>query len=108
MEKKESSKAFSRLVEKAWSDEAFKERLLTDGARVLKEAGINVPEGVDVKFLENSEKVVHVVLPSPPPLDGELSGIELEAVVGGDILIPLDCDPGVARDSLEGPVYVDP
>ncbi len=101
MKKKEASKAFGRLVEKAWSDKAFKEKLLTDSAGVLKEAGIDVPEGVEIRFLENTEKVIHVVLPSLPPLDGELSGIELDAVAGG-VYVPGDCTVPVEKDALEG------
>ena len=57
---------------------------------IHREEGIDVPEGVDVKFLENTEKVIHVVLPSPPPLDGELSDTELQPVAGGDTYIPLN------------------
>jgi len=104
MDKKESSKAFGRLVEKAWTDEAFKKRLLTDGPGVLKEAGIDVPEGVDIQFHENTEKVVHAVLPSPPPVDGELSHTELEAVAGGSVFLPTECPENLPleRDALQG------
>ncbi|MBT3255637.1 MAG: hypothetical protein HN366_04135 [Deltaproteobacteria bacterium] len=37
---------------------------------MLVEAGIDVPEDVDIKFHENTGKVLHVVLPSPPPWMG--------------------------------------
>ncbi|MBT3255639.1 MAG: NHLP leader peptide family natural product precursor [Deltaproteobacteria bacterium] len=108
MSKKESSRAYGRLVEKAWSDESFKKRLLEDGKGVLVEAGIDVPEGVDIKFHENTGKVVHVVLPSPPSMDGELSHTELDAVAGGDLLIPDHCGSPLEIEGMGGQLDFDP
>lgn len=102
MSKKESSRAYGRLVEKAWSDEKFKKRLLEDGKGVLKDSGIDVPEGVEIQFHENTEKVVHVVLPSPPPMDEELSHTELDAVAGGAVKLPDECDNRLGKEALQG------
>ena len=54
------------MVIQAWSDEAFKERLLSDPIGVFKENGMPVPEGVHVKGLENTDQAVHFILPSKP------------------------------------------
>jgi hypothetical protein len=67
-------------VAQAWSDEAFKQRLLSDPAAVLQERGFAVPGEMGVKVMEDSPKMVHLVLPERPP---ELSDSELEQVAGG-------------------------
>ncbi|MCP4575482.1 MAG: hypothetical protein GY846_04270 [Deltaproteobacteria bacterium] len=68
---------------------------------MLVEAGIDVPEGVGIKFHENTGKVLHVVLPSPPPMDGELSHTELDAVAGGGTFLPDECESELEIDALE-------
>ena len=66
MYREEFQKAYGRMVIRAWSDEAFKERLLSDPITVFKETGIAVPQGLDVKVIENTEKAVHFILPPKP------------------------------------------
>ena len=74
--------AYGKIIAKAWTDEAFKKRLLSDPAAVLKEEGVEVSAGVTVKVVENTADTVHVVLP-PRPQEGELSDEDLEAVAAG-------------------------
>ena len=69
------------LISKAWSDEAFKKRLLSDTMAVLKENGITAPEGITVKAVENTDKVFHIVIPPKP--SKELSDAELDKVAAG-------------------------
>ena len=52
-----------RIVARAWRDPAFKARLLADPHGALKEAGVDVPAGVTVKVVEDSDSHVHLVLP---------------------------------------------
>ena len=66
----------------AWSDEGFKRRLLAEPATVLREQGVDVPPGAEVRVVENTDAVVHLTLPRPPA--EELSDEQLEAVAGGD------------------------
>jgi hypothetical protein len=73
---------WSQLVARAWSDPAFKAKLLADPAAVLKENGIALPAGVTVKVVENTDKVVHLMLPAKPPAE-ELSEEELHRVAAG-------------------------
>ena len=82
----EVQKAWGKVLAKAWSDEAFKKRLLADPAGVLKENGIEMPPDVTVKVVEDSAKVLHLILPEPP---GDLSLEELEKVAGGATPIQL-------------------
>ena len=62
----EQSKKYAKLIAKAWSDEAFKERLLTDSRAILEAEGISVPPGVDVKVVEQTDTQLFVVIPQKP------------------------------------------
>lgn len=71
------------LVADAWADPALKKRLLENPAAVLKERGMAVSAGKQIKVMEDSEKVEHLILPTRPA-EGELSEAELESVAGGN------------------------
>ena len=58
-------------------------RLMAEPAAVLREAGIELPAGQQVRVVENTDQVVHLVLPQQPR---ELSDEQLEQVAGGMIL----------------------
>ena len=77
----ERARNYGQLVSRAWSDPAFKQRLLSDPAAVLKEQGIDVAPGVEVRVVENTENVVYLALP-PQPKEG-LSDEQLDQVAGG-------------------------
>ena len=81
MDAKEFQKAYGKLVAKAWADEDFKAKLLADPAAVFKDNEIAVPEGVELKIVENTKSKFHMILP-PVPGD-ELIEEELENVAGG-------------------------
>ena len=51
---KDYQKAVSRLVARAWLDEAFKERFISEPAAVLAENGLAVPSGVEVRVNQNT------------------------------------------------------
>ena len=76
-----------RLVERTLEDESFRQRLLADPkATVEQELGTPLPEGVEVRALEETADTIYLVLPSASPLGGEggeLSDLELESVAGG-------------------------
>ena len=75
------------LVQRSMGDEDFRQRLLDDpkGA-VEQELGSRLPEGVEVRAVEESAQIIYLVLPSASPLGqgGELSDQELDEVAGGD------------------------
>ena len=73
--------AFGKIVAKAWRDPAFKVELIANPAAALKAEGIDVPAGMTVTVVENTDKLFHLVLP-PVPSD-ELSDEALDAVAGG-------------------------
>ena len=39
---------------------------MSDPKGVLKEHGLDVPDGIDVKVVENAADCVHITLPAPP------------------------------------------
>ncbi len=81
-QEKFSETAMGRVIAKAWSDAAYKQRLLSDPAGALGELGVDIPAGVGVTVVENTADTVHLVLPAPPP-EGELSDADLDQVAGG-------------------------
>ena len=87
MDREEFQKAYGKLVAKAWADEDFKVRLLEETAAVFKENGIEVPEGVELRVVENTDTVVNCILPPAP--EGELTDAQLEGASGGFTFMPI-------------------
>ncbi len=78
--KEEQGKQMSQIISKCWADEGFKRKLLADPAATLKAEGVELAPGLSIKALENTDKVVHLVIPvSPSPLSDD----ELDVVAGG-------------------------
>ncbi len=73
-----------QIIAKCWADEGFKQRLLADANAALKAEGIEVPAGVSIKVVENTDKVINFVLPAKP--NAVLSDSELEQVTGAGSL----------------------
>src|SRR3954447_1055148 len=80
-QQQEQARQWGQVVARAWTDEAYKQRLLSDPAAVLAEQGLGVPAGVAVQVHEATAGVMHVVLP-PPPSD-KLDLDQLDQVAGG-------------------------
>lgn len=74
---------YGQVVAKAWQDEAFKRRLLAEPRVVLEEQGIELPAKIEVRMVENTDRVVYLTLPARPS-EGELSAEELEQVAAGN------------------------
>ena len=74
----------ARLFAACWKDEALKARFITDPKTVLAEHGIPVPDGLDVKVMENAEDSVHITMPAPPRGHADLSDEELGKAAGGN------------------------
>ncbi len=81
MDREEFQKAYGKVVAKAWSDPDFKAKLLADPKTVLKENGLEFPQDVEILVVENTEEIVHLILPPEPA--GQLSEEELVKLVGG-------------------------
>ena len=79
----EEMNSLTRLFAACWKDEALKARFVADPKAVLKEHGLQVPNGIDVKVVENADDCVYITLPAPPTGDGNLSDDELSNAAGG-------------------------
>lgn len=69
------------ILTRAAGDAALRAQLLAGGASALRALGIAVPDGVTVKFHEDSVTVRHLVIPSPQ--GAELTEADLDKVAGG-------------------------
>jgi len=80
----EGVQQWSQLVAAAWTDEKLKKRLIAKPADVLREYGIAMPSGVEVRIFEDTAAVCHLVLP-PKPAGAvtELTSEQLDGVAGG-------------------------
>lgn len=80
----EHLKKWSQFLAQVWSDEELKRRLMDNPAPVLQEYGIDVPSDIELRVVENTDKVAYLTLPSRPPGDAtELTADQLGSVAGG-------------------------
>ena len=81
----EERNQLAALFAACWKDEALKARFMADPKAVLAEYGMDVPDGIDVNVVENSDNTVHITMPAAPDGYGDLSDEELTNVAGGTI-----------------------
>ena len=79
----EQKNQLASLFAACWKDEALKARFMADPKAVLAEYDMPVPDGMDVKVVENADNCVHITMPAPPASDGDLSDDELSNAAGG-------------------------
>ena len=80
----EPKNQIASLFAACWKDEALKARFMADPKAVLAERGIEMPDGMDVTVVENTDNTVHITLPMAPDGHAELSDEELSNAAGGD------------------------
>jgi hypothetical protein len=56
----------AEVVDRAAFDPAFRRQLLGAPAATLQGAGIEVPDGLEVRVVENTDRLRHIVLPQKP------------------------------------------
>ena len=79
----EQKNQLAALFAACWKDEALKARFMSDPKAVLAEYDMAVPDGMDVKVVENADNCVHITMPAPPSGSNELSDEELSNAAGG-------------------------
>ena len=71
-------------VTKCCLDQSFKNRLLGRPTETLRAEGFDMAPGIEVELVEDTDEVLHLVLPFHGMSSKvELSDAELESVVGG-------------------------
>jgi hypothetical protein len=80
----EDQRKWTQLVKRAWTDETLKQQLLNDPASLLREHGIAIPAGADVRVVQDKDTVACIVEPVKSADDlAELTTRDLSGVVGG-------------------------
>ena len=97
----EQKNQLASLFAACWKDEALKARFMADPKAVLAEYDMDVPDGMDVKVVENADNCVHITMPAPPASDGDLSDEELSNAAGGSPFVPLST-PGCGGSMSNG------
>ena len=69
-----------QIIKKAQSDKEFKKALVDNPKEALGQLGVQLPEDVEVKVVEESARVVYLVLPVNPD---ELTNEQLDGASGG-------------------------
>jgi nitrile hydratase alpha subunit len=78
----DQNKQLEKIFARAWSDPGFKEKLIRQPRAVAQEYGIQLPPGLEVRVVENTPSLVHLVLPAKPA--GKLlTDEQLDDVAGG-------------------------
>jgi hypothetical protein len=80
----EDQRKWTQLVKRAWSDPTLKQQLLNDPAPLLREHGIAIPAGADVRVVQDRDTVACIV-DSVKSADDvpELTANDLSGVIGG-------------------------
>ncbi len=73
-------RTWGQVVSQAWTDDSFRQRLISDPRGALEERGLTPPPGAKITVLEDTADTVHVVLPARPDA---LSDEDLDAAAGG-------------------------
>ncbi|MGI8745771.1 MAG: NHLP leader peptide family RiPP precursor [Bryobacteraceae bacterium] len=95
----------TQMAKRAWTDPAFKARLLANPKDVAQEMGLKLSPDMEVKVWENTPSVHHMVLPVNPN-NPELSDADLETVAGGGLTkgqqVAAGCGAGAAAAGIGG------
>ena len=73
----------AKIIVRAWKDPRFKENLLKNPRSALKEMGLDLPEDLQIKVVEDKRSSFTFVLPAPSAQVNQLSDSELEKMAGG-------------------------
>ena len=73
---------WGQMVARAWADPEVKTKLLADPVGVMREVGLEPPPGRQIRVVEDTGDVLHLVLPSKPSAQA-LSEEELHGGGGG-------------------------
>ena len=89
----------NKIIQKYWNDEGFKEELLSDPSKALKdEFGINIPN-LKLRIVELEKNEILISIPPNNIYETELSENELDNLSGGTqdilsrtIVLPQTCN----------------
>ncbi len=91
------AREIAEIIARASLDGAFRSRLINNPRETIEWAGGSLPDGVTIRIVEDTEAVVHVVLPAKPDNE-ELSLEELDQAAGGFALTVIEAVATVAME----------
>ena len=98
MNDEQNGRIAADVFARTMTDPEFKAQFIADPAAVLSAAGVEVPEGLTIKVVENSSTTFHVVLPDPEAVSDELlaaaSGGSTASTAGTASTFSCSCIPG--------------
>lgn len=67
----------NQIIEKAWSDPAFKKQLLADPKGAIQDAfNITVPSDIEINVLEETANKFYLVIPAAPEADTGVASVQ--------------------------------
>ena len=69
-----------KIIARCWEDDEFKKRLMADPAKILDAEGVNVPDGVSIRVVEDTDQVRTLII---PPAPSHLDDDHLKGITGG-------------------------
>jgi len=73
----------AKIIAHAWKNPSFKEKLLKNPRAAFKEMGLDIPEEVQIKVIEDKPNSFTFVLPPSVAHAEEMSTQELEKIAAG-------------------------
>jgi len=81
-----SKNEMSKLIMELFANPELKQRIMREPVNVLKEMDIDAPEDTEIKVVEDTKTVKHIILPYLEP-DEKLTPEELEARLSKTFII---------------------
>ena len=82
----EQKNRLAELFAACWADDGLKTRFVNDPKAVLAERDLTIPDGVDVKGVENADDCVYITLPASLHVESQISDEELSGAAAGGSL----------------------
>jgi len=83
MSNEQTEKKLSQLASRASTDQNFKQKLVNDPAPLLRENGIEIPDGTEPRVVADKESISFEFVPQQSHSGAELTESALSAVAGG-------------------------
>ena len=101
MSNEELGRALGRVIARALADDSFRQKFLSDTVATLKEEGVELPAGLELRVVQNTDNLLFVGLPTTS--SRELSEEELGDVAGGEPAHPISFSRSLSIDPLMTP-----
>jgi len=84
MQDRERNEKYKQIIVKCLADKVFKADFMSDPAKVLKENGLEIRDGVKLHVVENTETDCYLVIPAKQ--GPELTDDQLDRIAGAGII----------------------